>query len=191
MVLFAWSAKRHSQSACYCSCFENSCIVSNTRFPDAIIDGAEGYLIPGLIDVHTHGRCGMDIMSADAESLSKLSLAYAKTGVTTLYPTIMTASMEDLLRAVGEIKKTKTTADFAGIHIEGPYISAKKPGCHDTSMIRKPLYDELEKFFSMILPMRTHLTIAPEEDDGDVIYKLTERFGKCGGTIGIGHSNAT
>ena len=172
-------------------CFENSCIVSNTRFPDAIIDGAEGYLIPGLIDVHTHGRCGMDIMSADAESLSKLSLAYAKTGVTTLYPTIMTASMEDLLRAVGEIKKTKTTADFAGIHIEGPYISAKKPGCHDTSMIRKPLYDELEKFFSMILPMRTHLTIAPEEDDGDVIYKLTERFGKCGGTIGIGHSNAT
>ena len=172
-------------------CFENSCIVANTRFPDAIIDGAGGYLMPGLIDVHTHGRCGIDTMTADAANLGKLSLAYAKTGVTTVYPTIMTAPMDMLLRAVGEIKKAKTTADFAGIHIEGPYISAKKPGCHDTSMIRKPDYDELEKFFSMILPMRTHLTIAPEEDDGDIIYKLTERFGKCGGTVGIGHSNAT
>jgi N-acetylglucosamine-6-phosphate deacetylase len=108
-------------------CFENSCIVANTRFPDAIIDGADGYLMPGLIDVHTHGRCGIDTMNADAETLGKLSLAYAKTGVTTLYPTIMTGPMDMLLRAVGEIKKAKTTADFAGIHIEGPYISAKSP----------------------------------------------------------------
>ena len=172
-------------------CFENSRIVGNTRFPDAIIDGAGGYLIPGLIDVHTHGRCGMDIMDADAATLSKLSLSYAKTGVTTLYPTIMTAPMEKLMKAVGEIKKAKTVADFAGIHIEGPYISAKKPGCHDTSVIRKPDYEELEKFFTMILPMRTHLTIAPEEDVDNVIGKLTERFKKCGGTVGIGHSNAT
>lgn len=172
-------------------CFENSRIVGNTRFPDAIVDGAEGYLIPGLIDVHTHGRCGMDIMDADAATLSKLSLSYAKTGVTTVYPTIMTAPVEKLTKAIGEIKKAKTVADFAGIHIEGPYISAKKPGCHDTSVIRKPDYEELEKFFSMILPMRTHLTIAPEEDHDNVIAKLTERFGKCGGTVGIGHSNAT
>ena len=172
-------------------CFENSRIVGNTRFPDAIVDGAGGYLIPGLIDVHTHGRCGMDIMDADAETLSKLSLSYAKTGVTTVYPTIMTAPVEKLTKAIGEIKKTKTVADFAGIHIEGPYISAKKPGCHDISVIRKPDYDELEKFFSMILPMRTHLTIAPEADEDNVIARLTERFGKCGGTIGIGHSNAT
>lgn len=86
-------------------CFENSRIVGNTRFPDAIIDGAGGYLIPGLIDVHTHGRCGMDTMEADAATLSKLSLSYAKTGVTTLYPTIMTAPMEKLMKAVGEIDR--------------------------------------------------------------------------------------
>ncbi len=172
-------------------CFENGCIVSSTRFPDAIIDGAEGYLMPGLIDVHTHGRCGIDIMEANANELSKLSLAYAKTGVTTVYPTVMTAPLDKLIHAIDEIKKAKTTADFAGIHIEGPYISAKKPGCHTIPDIRKPVYDELEMLFSKILPMRTHLTIAPEEDTENATKKLTERFGKCGGTVGIGHSNAT
>ncbi|MBQ9747752.1 MAG: N-acetylglucosamine-6-phosphate deacetylase [Clostridia bacterium] len=171
--------------------FENGNITSAVLSPDAIIDGKGGYLIPGLIDVHTHGRCGIDVMSASAEELSRLSLEYAKTGVTTLYPTIMTAPVENLKKAVREIKKAKTYADFAGIHIEGPYISAKKPGCHNVGDIRKPDYKELEQFFTEILPLRTHLTVAPEEDTDGVIEKLTERFAKCGGTIGIGHSNAT
>ncbi len=170
---------------------ENGNITDSVRFPDAIFDGKGGYLIPGLIDVHTHGRCGIDIMAASAEELERLSLEYAKSGVTTVYPTIMTAPMESLKKAICEIKKTKTSADFAGIHIEGPYISAKKPGCHNIPDIRKPDYEELEAFFTEILPMRTHLTVAPEEDTDGTIRRLTERFGKCGGTVGIGHSNAT
>ncbi len=172
-------------------CFENASITAPTRFPDAIIDGAGGYLLPGLIDVHTHGRCGIDIMEADAEALGTLSKAYAKTGVTTVYPTVMTAPMDKLLHAIDEIKKAKRVADFAGIHIEGPYISAKKPGCHTVPDIRKPVYSELEMLYGKILPMRTHLTVAPEEAEEGLIEKLTERFGKCGGTVGIGHSNAT
>ena len=171
--------------------FENGNITSHTHFPDAILDGRGGYLIPGLIDVHTHGRCGIDIMSADAKELETLSLEYAKTGVTTVYPTIMTAPVESLRAAITEIKKAKNHADFAGIHIEGPYISAKKPGCHNIPDIRKPAYEELASLFTEILPLRTHLTVAPEEDDEGTIEKLTERFGKCGGTVGIGHSNAT
>ncbi len=171
-------------------CFEGSRIAQNSRFPDAVIDGAGGYLIPGLIDVHTHGRLGIDIMEADAKALSELSLGYAKTGVTTVYPTIMTAPYEKLIHAIGEIKKADAVADFAGIHIEGPYISPKKPGCHTIPDIRKPAFDELETLHSMILPKRTHLTIAPEEDTENTIPRLRERFGKCGGTMGIGHSNA-
>ncbi len=172
-------------------CFENGKIVSSTRFPDTIIDGDGGYLLPGLIDVHTHGRCGIDIMEAGSDELSKLSSEYAKTGVTTVYPTVMTAPLDKLIHAIEEIQKLKTTADFAGIHIEGPYISAKKPGCHTIPDIRKPIYEELQMLVSKILPMRTHLTIAPEEDDENAIERLTVRFGKQGCTIGIGHSNAT
>ncbi len=172
-------------------CYDGARIVSGSRFPDAIIDGGGGYLLPGLIDVHTHGRIGIDIMDADAEALSKLSRAYAKSGVTTVYPTVMTAPLDKLTTAIDNIKHASTVADFAGIHIEGPYISAKKPGCHTVPYIREPKYDELEMLYSRILPMRTHLTVAPEEDKEEAIARLTERFKKCGGTMGIGHSNAT
>ena len=172
-------------------CFSGGFITKNLLFPDAVIDVAGGYLLPGFIDVHTHGRCGIDIMEANADMLGALSLAYAQTGTTTVYPTIMTAPIEKLEKAIDEIKKADRFADFAGVHIEGPYISVKKPGCHDTSVIRKPSYDEIKELAKRILPLRTHLTIAPEEDEENIIERFTERFAKCGGTVGIGHTNCT
>jgi N-acetylglucosamine-6-phosphate deacetylase len=150
-------------------CFENQTITKRVLFPDAVIDAAGGYILPGFIDVHTHGRCGMDFMEADPKTVTALSHSYAKTGVTTLFPTVMTAPLEKLKTAISNIKKANTTADFAGIHIEGPYISAKKPGCHNISDIRKPVKDEIFELTESILPMRTHLTIAPEEDTDGVI----------------------
>ena len=172
-------------------CFENQTITKRVLFPDAVIDAAGGYILPGFIDVHTHGRCGMDFMEADPKTVTALSHSYAKTGVTTLFPTVMTAPLEKLKTAISNIKKANTTADFAGIHIEGPYISAKKPGCHNIPDIRKPVKDEIFELTESILPMRTHLTIAPEEDTDGVIKEFMTRFKKCGGTVGIGHSNAT
>jgi len=171
-------------------CFENGTIIKRVLFPDAVIDAAGGYLLPGFIDVHTHGRNGMDIMEADSKTLSALSRSYAKSGVTTLFPTVMTAPMDKLKKAIENIKNTRTVADFAGIHIEGPYISAKKPGCHNIPDIRPLDIPEIFELTESILPYRTHLTVAPEEDTDGLIAAFMERFGACGGSVAIGHSNA-
>lgn len=170
--------------------FREECIIENSRFPDAVIDAKGGYLLPGLIDVHTHGREGIDIMNADIEALSRLSLAYAKTGVTTVFPTVMTAPLDSIRTATKNIKAAVCTADFAGIHIEGPYISRKKPGCHEITQIRMPKQDEIFALCEDILPLRSHLTIAPEEDTEGLVAAFVSRFGKCGGTVGIGHTDA-
>ena len=58
----------------------------------------EIYVIPGLIDVHTHGRSGYDIMQCDEAALSALSVEYAKTGATTVFPTVMTAPIENVIK---------------------------------------------------------------------------------------------
>ena len=76
-------------------------------------------LIPGLIDVHSHGRNGLDTMDADFE---KLCLMYARLGTTSWLPTTMTESYEDLIRVCNAPRNFKG-ANFLGIHLEGPFIS--------------------------------------------------------------------
>jgi N-acetylglucosamine-6-phosphate deacetylase len=145
-------------------CFENGTIIKRLLFPDVVIDAEGGYLLPGFIDVHTHGRCGMEFMEADPKILAELSRSYAKSGATTVFPTVMTAPMEKLKDAIENIKNTNPVCDFAGIHIEGPYISAKKPGCHNIPDIRPLDIPEITELCESILPYPTHLTVAPEED---------------------------
>ena len=151
------------------------------------IDCAEKFIVPGYVDVHTHGCGGVDIMEADAKALEKLSLIYASHGTTTVFPTVMTAALPKINSAISNIKSTVTGgARFAGVHIEGPYISAKKPGCHDVSLIRKPDAGEMTALAEKIYPLKTHFTVAPEEAPEGLIRKLSEAS-----TIGIGHTNAT
>lgn len=147
-------------------------------------------IIPGLIDVHTHGRAGVDIMSADVDSLISLASSYASLATTTVFPTVMTSEPENIIKAVNNIKEAShhTFSNFAGIHIEGPYISKKRPGCHKTELIRKPDCDEMTSLANMISPLRSHFTTAPEEDGcTDTIKTLSQH----GITVGIGHSDAS
>lgn len=170
--------------------FREGKILEAPALPNTVIDAEGGYALPGLIDVHTHGRCGIDIMEADETALSALSLAYAESGVTTVFPTVMTAPLSKLENAIQKIKAAEYTADFAGIHIEGPYISKKKPGCHDIRAIRHPDKDEIFLLCERILPLFPHLTIAPEEDTDGVIRDFCTCFGGRGGTVAVGHTDA-
>lgn len=153
-----------------------------------IIDASNMYVIPGFIDGHTHGRCGIDIMKASSKELSLLSQEYLKTGVTTVFPTVMTAPMDNLKSAINNIKNASTEngCDFVGIHVEGPYISKKKPGCHNIDCIRKPEINELKELIDMIFPLATRFTIAPEECDDGVIKEISKIS-----LVSIGHTNCS
>ncbi len=166
--------------------FENGIITEISNAPVGDIDARGAYLLPGLIDVHSHGRGGVDFMNAAPSDIGKSFELYLKHGVTTVFPCVMTAPYCDIVRAIDNIKNTKTDINVDGIHVEGPYVSPKRPGCHDISLLR-PLYcDEARKLTAAISPKKAHFTVAPELEGADMFIKTLIKYGA---TVGIGHSD--
>lgn len=166
--------------------YENGIITEISDKSDGDIDAKGAYLIPGLIDVHSHGRGGVDFMNATPDKISESLKLYLKHGVTTVFPCVMTAPYDNIISAIDNIKNTKTDINVDGIHVEGPYVSPKRPGCHTVSQLR-PLYcDEAKKLTEKIAPLKAHFTVAPELEGADMFIKTLI---KNGATVGIGHSD--
>lgn len=116
-------------------------------------EGNGDRIIPGLIDVHSHGMMGMDTMDADFE---KMCEEYAKSGTTSFLPTTMTMDYESLDR-VCEAQTSFKGANILGFHFEGPYVSKKYKGAQNEEYIKKPSAEEFSRFKNVKM-----ITVAPE-----------------------------
>ena len=156
---------------------------------DAVIDGADGYLIPGLIDVHTHAAVGADASDGDTGGIAKMSRYYAADGVTSFCPTTMTFP-EDILKAairsIRDCDLPKDGAKIAGIHMEGPFISKEKCGAQNPDYICPPdagMFHRLQEEAQGLIRL---ITVAPEVEG---ITDFISEIGKeC--TVSLGHTNA-
>ena len=119
------------------------------------IDVGGARLVPGLIDIHTHGMCGMDTM--DGDNLAALAEAYLSAGTTTVYPTTVTASAADILAVLSQKIPTSGGACVAGFHVEGPYVNPSAAGAQDPAYIRPPDACEFAAW-----PNAAIVTVAPE-----------------------------
>jgi N-acetylglucosamine-6-phosphate deacetylase len=133
------------------------------------------------------------MFGADSAGLLKMSEYYASNGVTTLFPTSMSESHDKIMRMIEEVKKARKLAlktDFAGIHIEGPYINKNKRGAHALEALRDIKMSELEEICAAVLDcgLRMHITLAPELDGGlEAVRFLKSR----GASITMGHTEAS
>lgn len=149
-------------------------VVDNTGSGD--IDAGGNRLIPGLIDVHTHGCIGMDTMDADFEPMCRF---YAEHGTTSFLPTTMTMGY-DALERVTNAKTDFTGANILGFHFEGPYISAKHKGAQNEKYIKNPSARDFSRFKNVKM-----ITVAPELDGSmDFIKEITP---DC--VVSIGHTD--
>ena len=105
---------------------------------DTVIDAEGKLLLPGLVDVHTHGRAGYDFNTADLEGMRKMARSYLESGVTTLFPTLASApfdALRDAADMITELSKTEEASCFAGVHLEGRYLNVAKRGAHAESLL--------------------------------------------------------
>ena len=152
------------------------------------------YIIPGMVDVHTHGRAGYDFDSATVEEFHEMQRAYAKAGTTTVMATIASAPMPQIEQYVENCKTTHDNpveglaASIGGIHFEGRYLNPSKRGAHNMELLAPLDEKELEGLLDKMSPLPVHLTAAVEMENGEA---FTKKAVSMGATVGLGHTEAT
>ncbi|MCL1857890.1 MAG: N-acetylglucosamine-6-phosphate deacetylase [Oscillospiraceae bacterium] len=171
--------------------------VENGKFAEILYTGSgdgksETRIVPGFIDIHTHGAAGVDMISSDCDKLIEMSGYYAKNGVTTVFPSTSSAKHEVIMKMIEQVKKAKNKSkiNFEGIHLEGPYINKNKAGAHNLKLIKNPDLSELDDIISAVIDcgLKLHITIAPELDGA---YEFIETAIKKGATVSMGHTEAS
>lgn len=153
------------------------------------IDVKGKYISPGFIDMHIHGFDGFDTMDATEEAMQAISKGIARNGVTSFLPTTMSMPIENINRALDNIRKIKEKgvqgAEILGVHVEGPFINKKFKGAQKKEYIIPFDYDIINDHKDII----SLITIAPELEGAlDFIKKVKNETNIV---LSIGHSDAT
>lgn len=155
-------------------------------------------IAPGYIDLHIHGSAGFDVMDGTREALSAIERLLAQHGVTSYYPTTVTAPMDPILRTLERLadviegnergsQREKAQARPLGIHLEGPFISHARRGVHPPDNLLPPKIETFERFWQAARGHIGMLTIAPELEGAIALIKEASRRGIC---VSLGHSDA-
>ena len=152
------------------------------------IDGKGKIAMPGFIDVHTHGSCGIDFMDAKEEDYKTIAEAFYTEGITTFLATTLTSDFESMRRVARTVKGAKEyVPSLLGIHLEGPYINPIYKGAQNEAFIRDPNINELKELIKESDSNIRYITIAPEMNGSMEFIKYAT---KNGVTVSAGHSNA-
>jgi N-acetylglucosamine-6-phosphate deacetylase len=165
-------------------------IVDGDRFEGILEREGEptGWVLPGFVDVHCHGGGGFSLANGDPESARGAAAFHASRGTTTLVASLVSSTHGFLLDATRALKPLVTDGTLAGLHYEGPYISAAKCGAHRVEVLRDPDLSELTELIEAGNGAVKMVTIAPELNGAiEAIEFLDQR----GVVPAIGHPNAS
>ncbi len=151
------------------------CAIGKSRLDGVDFGGKR--IFPGLIDIHSHGCIGYDTMEGN---LTEMAVWQLEHGITTWYPTTMTMSESDIIKATERLWYCDTVgANMPGYHMEGPFINEKHKGAQNAEYIKKPDID----FFFRCRDIKM-VTIAPE------IEGSMEFIEQCPAVVSVGHTDA-
>lgn len=156
-----------------------------------VFDVNEQNIVPGFIDVHTHGAVNVDVNGATAEDLDKISYFFALQGTTSWLCSILTDTKEQTLWCIDQYNKHKNQecngAKLMGIHLEGPFLAPEYKGAMPEHLLIEPDMELIKEYQTAANGDVKYITVSPEvEGIPDCIDDLKE----LGIVVAIGHSGA-
>ena len=169
---------------------DHKIVATEAEVSDKTVVDANGYkLIPGLVDVHSHGACGHDFCDCDVEGVKEILRFEKAHGITSYCPTSMTLSKEMLVDIFATAKEADGIADGArviGINMEGPFIAPEKKGAQNGAYIQAPSAETFRACQQASGGLIKLVTLAPEmEGSVEFIKELKDEV-----HISVGHTTA-
>jgi N-acetylglucosamine-6-phosphate deacetylase len=153
------------------------------------IDAGGLYISPGFVDIHVHGGGGSDFMDATPEDINAVLRYHATHGTTALCPTTATAPLGEITAALDALQLYRSGPPrygrALGAHLEGPYLTPSKRGCHLPEEVRAPEEHEWRELLEHG-PIAS-MTLAPELPGAS---QLIAHYRKLRVTLSAGHSEA-
>jgi N-acetylglucosamine-6-phosphate deacetylase len=182
---------------------ENGAIVSVTSRKQAeaasnkaVTDFGDCAIVPGFFDIHIHGGVNCDVMRGTPDEMKKFEIFLARHGVTSYFPTTVTASQEATLSALERLANAIESAGKSeggrarplGIHLEGPFLSHARRGVHPPVDLVEPSVAAFDRLWQAARGHVRMLTIAPELSGAEEVIAEATKRGVC---VSLGHSDAT
>lgn len=159
-----------------------------------VLDASAATVVPGLLDVHTHGAAGVQVIDGPDADLDRLAGFYAAHGVTGFLATVggsrdhVLAGVAAVRTRLAEAPAQASGARCLGVHLEGPFISPAALGAFrpDSALAPDPAF--LREVLDAAGGYLRLLTLAPELPGAEEIIELALAHGVA---CSLGHSVAS
>jgi N-acetylglucosamine-6-phosphate deacetylase len=169
---------------------EGSLIIEGGRIT-AIDPGpadADQWIVPGFVDIHTHGGGGHTFTSGDAHAARSAAAFHREHGTTTLLASLVSGPFDLMRDATVAYRPLVEEGVLAGVHFEGPYLAEVRCGAQNPAYLRDPSAEEIAELVKLGEGAVRMMTIAPERAGA---LDAIEQLSRLGVVVAIGHTDAT
>jgi N-acetylglucosamine-6-phosphate deacetylase len=156
------------------------------------LDVSSYLVVPGFIDMHTHGICDVDFVEGDFEKIAQGIRHYLDFGVTRVVASTISRPLADTVEQIKLLRRVREESDYGvmlhGVHLEGPWLAPRCRGGHPLEYLRVPDREEVTRVLEEVGDVIVTVTFAPELPDA---VWLTETLARRGILPVIGHTEAS